>query len=202
MFSQAEMGARGGRGHQSMRSFTPPSWSFHNVRSVRVEGRDETWLPGGYGRPGGPGNPPEKNRPRLAMSQLTSCTVAPAARASSPTSWSACPGRPTSSRPLAFWPVRHRHGRRASEASGGSGDQDGSRADLTHRGSPRDRRCPCPPWWSESWPCVHQPSSPSSSANVPVGPSLPIVAIRTMFRALISTGRPRSFFTPPSSVAV
>ena len=36
---------------------------FHNVRSVRVEGRDETWLPGGYGRLGGPGNPPEKNRP-------------------------------------------------------------------------------------------------------------------------------------------
>ncbi len=53
-----------------------------------------------------------------------------------------------------------------------------------------------------SWSCVHQPSSPSSSANVPVGPSLPIVAIRTMFRALISTGRPSSFFTPPSSVAV
>ena len=28
--------------------------------------------------------------------------------------------------PLPFWPVRHGHGRRASEASGGSGDQDGS----------------------------------------------------------------------------
>jgi hypothetical protein len=28
-----------------------------------VEGRDETWVPGGYGRLGGPGNPPEKNRP-------------------------------------------------------------------------------------------------------------------------------------------
>ncbi len=28
--------------------------------------------------------------------------------------------------PLPFWPVRHRHRRRASEASGGSGDQDGS----------------------------------------------------------------------------
>jgi hypothetical protein len=49
---------------------------------------------------------------------------------------------------------------------------------------------------------IHQPSSPSSSWNVPVGPSLPIVAIRTMFRALISTGRPCSFLTPPSSVAV
>ncbi len=36
----------------------------------------------------------------------------------------------------------------------------------------------------------HQASSPSSSWKVPVGPSLPIVAIRTMFRALISTGRP------------
>jgi hypothetical protein len=46
-----------------MRSFTWPSWSFHKVRSVRVEGRDETWLPGGYGRLGEPGNPPEKNRP-------------------------------------------------------------------------------------------------------------------------------------------
>ena len=51
-----------GRGNQSMHSFTWPSWSFHKVRSVRVEGRDETWLPGGYGRLGGPGNPPEKNR--------------------------------------------------------------------------------------------------------------------------------------------
>jgi len=101
-----------------------------------------------------------------------------------------------------FWPVRHRHGRRASEASGGSGDQDGSRADLTHRGSPRDRRGPCPPRCSVSWSCVHQPSSPSSSWNVPVGPSLPIVAIRTMLRALIPAGRPREFFTPPSSVAV
>ena len=50
-------------GSESMRSFTWPSWSFHTVRSVRVEGRDETWLPGGYGRLGGPGNPPEKNRP-------------------------------------------------------------------------------------------------------------------------------------------
>lgn len=85
---------------------------------------------------------------------------------------------------------------------GGSGDQDGSRADLTHRGSPRDRRGPLPAlvivWWSR----VHQLSSPSSSWNVPVGPSWPIVAIRTMFRALTSTGRPPEFCTPPSSVAV
>ena len=85
---------------------------------------------------------------------------------------------------------------------GRSGDQDGSRADLTHRGSPCDRRGPCPPRGSVSWPWVHQPSSPSSSWNVPVGPSLPIVAIRAMFRALISTGRPLEFCTPPSSVAV
>ncbi len=53
-----------------------------------------------------------------------------------------------------------------------------------------------------SWSRVHQPSSPSSSWNVPVGPSVPIVAIRTMFRALTSTGLPPEFCTPPSSVAV
>src|ERR1700722_7316568 len=58
----AGRGTRGGRGHQSMRSFTWPSWSFHKVRSVRVEGPDETWLPGGYGRLGGPVNTPEKDR--------------------------------------------------------------------------------------------------------------------------------------------
>src|SRR6266446_174113 len=44
-----------------MRSFTWPSWSFHKVRSVRVQGRDEMWLPGGYGRLGGPGGPPGEN---------------------------------------------------------------------------------------------------------------------------------------------
>ena len=103
--------------------------------------------------------------------------------------------------PLPFWPVRHRHGRRASEASGGSGDQDGSRADLTHRAT-RPPRPLSAPVISVGVSCVHQPSSPSSSWNVPVGPSLPIVAIRTMFRALTSTGRPPEFCTPPSSVAV
>ena len=46
-----------------MRSFTWPSWSFHKVRFVRVEGRDETWPSGGYGRLDGPGDPPEQNRP-------------------------------------------------------------------------------------------------------------------------------------------
>ena len=44
-----------------MRSFTWPSWSFHRVRSVRVEGPDETRLPGGYGRLRGPGRPPGEN---------------------------------------------------------------------------------------------------------------------------------------------
>ena len=44
-----------------MRSFTWPSWSFRTVRCVRVEGRDEAWLPGGYGRLGGPGSPPGEN---------------------------------------------------------------------------------------------------------------------------------------------
>lgn len=29
---------------------------------MRVEGRDETWPPGGYGRLGGPGGPPEEYR--------------------------------------------------------------------------------------------------------------------------------------------
>ena len=33
------------------------------MRCVRVEGHDETWLPAGSGRLGGPGNPPEENRP-------------------------------------------------------------------------------------------------------------------------------------------
>ena len=28
---------------------------------MRAEGRDETWLPGGYGRLGGPGSPPGEN---------------------------------------------------------------------------------------------------------------------------------------------
>jgi hypothetical protein len=31
------------------------------VRCVRVEGSDETWLPGGYGRLSGPGSPPGEN---------------------------------------------------------------------------------------------------------------------------------------------
>jgi hypothetical protein len=48
----------------------------------------------------------------------------------------------------------------------------------------------------------YQPSSPLSSWKVPVGPSLPRTAIRTMARALISTGRPWGFAWPPSSVAV
>jgi hypothetical protein len=46
-----------------MRSFTWPSWSFRTVRSVRIGDPDETWLPGGYGRLGGPGRPPEESRP-------------------------------------------------------------------------------------------------------------------------------------------
>ena len=43
----------------------------------------------------------------------------------------------------------------------------------------------------------YQPSSPSSSWKVPVGPSLPMTAIRTMFRALTSTGRPWGLSCPP-----
>ncbi len=50
--------------------------------------------------------------------------------------------------------------------------------------------------------CDHQPSSPSSSWNVPVGPSLPMVAIRTILCALIWTGRPWLLSWPPSPVAV
>ena len=46
-----------------MCSFTWPSWSFRTVRSVRAEGRDETWLPGRYGPLGRPGGPPEENHP-------------------------------------------------------------------------------------------------------------------------------------------
>jgi hypothetical protein len=45
-----------------MRSFTWPSWSFHKVRSVRREDRDETWLPGGHARVSGPGGPARENR--------------------------------------------------------------------------------------------------------------------------------------------
>jgi hypothetical protein len=44
-----------------MHSFTWPSWSFHKVRSVRTEGRDETWLPDGYGRVSGPDGPTGEN---------------------------------------------------------------------------------------------------------------------------------------------
>jgi hypothetical protein len=40
-----------------------PSWSFHTVRSVRVEGPHETWPSSGYCRPGGPGSPPGANGP-------------------------------------------------------------------------------------------------------------------------------------------
>ncbi len=42
--------------------------------------------------------PAARTPARLARSQLISCTVAPAARASSPASWSTGPGRPASSR--------------------------------------------------------------------------------------------------------
>ena len=45
-----------------MRSFTWPSWSFHTVRCMRTEGRDETWLPGRHGRVSGPDGPLEENR--------------------------------------------------------------------------------------------------------------------------------------------
>jgi hypothetical protein len=45
-----------------MCSFTWPSWSFHKVRSVRTEDRDETWLRGGHARVSGPGSPAGENR--------------------------------------------------------------------------------------------------------------------------------------------
>src|SRR5579859_801235 len=44
-----------------MHSFTWPSSCFRKVRSVRMEGRDETRLPDGYARVSGPDGPAGEN---------------------------------------------------------------------------------------------------------------------------------------------